>query len=121
MLAGSQLLTLPAEFPSVVSTRSFVAGASFVLWAVGMWWIPLLVVFGIWRHLVRRYPLRYETKRRPEIEVWLTRHLLPDYQGSTVWTSLGAMYLLAFSQIDRLDHFKGSVSVLWISLSMISA
>ena len=39
------------------------------------------------------YPLRYETARRPEREVWLTRHLLPDYQGSTVWTSLGAMYL----------------------------
>ena len=39
------------------------------------------------------YPLRYETRRRPEIEVWLTRHVLPDYQGSTVWTSLGSMYL----------------------------
>ena len=38
-------------------------------------------------------PLRYETTRRPEREVWLTRHVLPDYQGSTVWTSLGAMYL----------------------------
>ena len=39
------------------------------------------------------YPLRYETSRRHEREVWLTRHVLPDYQGSTVWTSLGAMYL----------------------------
>lgn len=39
------------------------------------------------------YPLRYETTRRPAREVWLTRHFLPDYQGSTVWTSLGAMYL----------------------------
>jgi hypothetical protein len=39
------------------------------------------------------YPLRYELVRRPEKEVWLTRHLLPDYQGSTVWTSLGSMYL----------------------------
>jgi hypothetical protein len=37
------------------------------------------------------YPLRYETSRRPEREVWLTRHVLPDYQGSTVWTSLGAV------------------------------
>ena len=38
-------------------------------------------------------PLRYETSRDPAKEVWLTRHLLPDYQGSTVWTSLGAMFL----------------------------
>jgi len=39
--------------------------------------------------------------------------------------SLGAstivMYLLAFSQIDVLDHFKLSLSVFWITLSMVSA
>ena len=46
------------------------------------------------------YPLRYETSRRPEREVWLTRHLLPDYQGSTVWTSLGAMYLQILRTVD---------------------
>jgi len=42
------------------------------------------------------------------------------FAGSLV-VSLGVMYLLAFSQIDQLDHFKGSLSVLWISLSMVSA
>jgi hypothetical protein len=46
------------------------------------------------------YPLRYETSRRPEREVWLTRHLLPNYQGDTVWTSLGAMYLQVLRTID---------------------
>lgn len=46
------------------------------------------------------YPLRYETSRRPEREVWLTRHVLPDYQGSTVWTSLGAMYLQVLRTVN---------------------
>ena len=46
------------------------------------------------------YPLRYETVRRPQREVWLTRLLLPDYQGSSVWTSLGAMYLALLARID---------------------
>jgi len=46
------------------------------------------------------YPLRYETTRRPKMEVWLTRHLLPDYQGSTVWTSLGSMYLQVLRLVD---------------------
>jgi hypothetical protein len=46
------------------------------------------------------YPLRYEVTRRPELEVWLTRHLLPDYQGSTVWTSIGAMYLQLLREVD---------------------
>ena len=41
--------------------------------------------------------------------------------GASLVASLGVMYLLAFSQIDQLDHFKGSLSVLWISLSMVSA
>jgi hypothetical protein len=46
------------------------------------------------------YPMRYETSRRPEIEVWLTRHLLPDYQGRTIWTSLGAIYLSLLRLVD---------------------
>ena len=46
------------------------------------------------------YPLRYETTRRPEREVWVTRHVLPDYQGSTVWTSLGAIYLQELAKSD---------------------
>jgi hypothetical protein len=46
------------------------------------------------------YPLRYETTRRPEREVWLTRHVLPDYQGSTVWTSLGSMYLQVLRTVN---------------------
>jgi hypothetical protein len=48
------------------------------------------------------YPLRYETSRRPDREVWLTRHVLPDYQGSTVWTSLGAMYLQVLRTVNPL-------------------
>ncbi len=35
--------------------------------------------------------------------------------------SLIAMYLLAFSQIEVFDHFHFSLSVLWISLSMVAA
>jgi hypothetical protein len=46
------------------------------------------------------YPLRYETIRHPAREVWFTRHVLPDYQGTTVWTSLGAIYLQLLRSID---------------------
>lgn len=61
VLAGAKVLAMPADFPASISTTDFVSGASYVLWALGMWWIPLLVIFGIWRHGMRRYPLRYET------------------------------------------------------------
>ncbi|GAA1882601.1 hypothetical protein GCM10009715_31240 [Paeniglutamicibacter psychrophenolicus] len=61
VLAGAKVLAMPADLPVMVRTAVFVAGASYMLWALGMWWIPLLVVFGIWRHGMRRYPVRYET------------------------------------------------------------
>jgi hypothetical protein len=61
------------------------------------------------------YPLRYETTRRPEREVWLTRHVLPDYQGSTVWTSLGAMYLQVLRTVDpHLAVTETARYVAWI-------
>jgi tellurite resistance protein TehA-like permease len=31
-----------------------------ILWAFGTWLIPLLVGMGVWRHLLRRVPLRYD-------------------------------------------------------------
>jgi tellurite resistance protein TehA-like permease len=32
----------------------------FVLLAAGSWWIPLLFILGFWRHVYRRFPLRYD-------------------------------------------------------------
>ena len=48
----------------------------------------------------RPLPLRYVTTRRPEHEVWITRHLLPGYQGATIWTSIGSMYLWLLRTVD---------------------
>ena len=46
------------------------------------------------------HPLRYDTVRRPGREVWFTRHVLPNYQGTTIWTSLGAIYLQLLRSVD---------------------
>lgn len=62
VLAGSRILVLPAEAPIVAATSEIVSGLTFILWAFGVWWVPLLVIFGIWRHAVRRVPLRYEAE-----------------------------------------------------------
>ncbi|MGH9104498.1 MAG: tellurite resistance/C4-dicarboxylate transporter family protein [Acidimicrobiales bacterium] len=42
--------------------RPFVVGLSVVLWSFGTWWIPLLVLFGIWRYVVRGYSRSYEPR-----------------------------------------------------------
>jgi tellurite resistance protein TehA-like permease len=60
VLAGTDILNLPATFPAVVAIAGFVKGVCFVFWSFGTWWIPLLLVLGFWRHVLRKWPLRYE-------------------------------------------------------------
>lgn len=61
VFAGSRILTVPGPLPLLQTSRGVVSGVSFALWAFGSWTIPLLVVFGVWRHLVHRVPLHYGT------------------------------------------------------------
>lgn len=60
VLAGSDILTLPATLPAASATASFVRGTCLVIWSFGTWLIPLLIVLGFWRHVLRQWPLRYE-------------------------------------------------------------
>ena len=46
------------------------------------------------------YPLKYEPVRKPHIEPLFVRTFMPDYQGATVWTSLGSMYLQLLCRLD---------------------
>lgn len=56
VLAGVRLIAL---HPTMLS-RPLVIGTSVVLWAFSSWLIPLLLALGVWRHALRRIPLRYE-------------------------------------------------------------
>jgi hypothetical protein len=49
------------------------------------------------------YPLKYEVARRPELEPPFVRMFMPDYQGATVWTSLGSMYLQLLHAFDPVQ------------------
>lgn len=60
VLAGARVIGLPAGIPVVRATAGFVEGFTFALWAFGTWWIPLLVILGLWRHVRRHWPLTYE-------------------------------------------------------------
>ena len=59
VLAGALILRLPPG-PLDAAVHGVVAGLSVVLWAFGTWLIPLLLVLGAWRHLLRRVSLSYE-------------------------------------------------------------
>jgi len=58
VLAAARILDMVPS-PAVTATRAVVAGLGVVLWAFGTWLIPLLVAFGVWRHVLRRFRLSY--------------------------------------------------------------
>ena len=59
-LAGSLLILNAPDAPFLQSLLPFLKGFTVFYWATGTWWIPMLAVLAIWRHLLRRFPLRYD-------------------------------------------------------------
>jgi tellurite resistance protein TehA-like permease len=57
--AGSTLILSETGIPFLASMRPFIDGVTLILWAWATWWIPLLILFGIWKHGVCRVPLAY--------------------------------------------------------------
>jgi len=58
VLAGARILNM-SDSPVLAATRAVVAGGSVAFWSFGTWLIPALLAAGWWRHVVRRFPLRY--------------------------------------------------------------
>jgi tellurite resistance protein TehA-like permease len=59
-LAGSLLIVNAPQAPFLGSLLPFLKGFTVFYWATGTWWIPMLLVLGVWRHGVKRFPLRYD-------------------------------------------------------------
>lgn len=57
--AGSVLIMSDTGVPFLISMRPFIDGVTLIMWAWATWWIPLLLLFGIWKHGVHRAPLVY--------------------------------------------------------------
>jgi tellurite resistance protein TehA-like permease len=60
VLAGSNLVLAAGTVPSVAEAVPFVAGMVVLAWATSTFWFPVMIAIGLWRHVVRRMPLRYE-------------------------------------------------------------
>jgi tellurite resistance protein TehA-like permease len=102
VLAGARILGLPATLPVSRATAGFVDGFSFALWAFGTWWIPLLIVLGLWRHVRRHWPLSYEPT------LWSVVFPLGMYSVATL--SFGQVAHLSF--MEPLSRF-----MLWVAVA----
>lgn len=59
-LAGSMLILNAKEWSLLQELLPFLKGFTLFFWSFGTWWIPLLLILGIWRHGIKRYPLTYD-------------------------------------------------------------
>jgi len=59
-LAGALLITNAPHAPYLQSLLPFLKGFTIFYWATGTWWIPMLVILGVWRHLYKRFPFEYD-------------------------------------------------------------
>jgi len=69
VLAGARILTLPAQVPVMSAAAAVVSGLTYLLWVFGTWWVPLLVVFGVWRHVQAPNP----SATKPGSGAWSSR------------------------------------------------
>jgi tellurite resistance protein TehA-like permease len=59
-LAGATLL-IDAQRSALLSRLvSFIEGFTLFFWATGTWWIPMLVILGLWRHAYKGVRLAYD-------------------------------------------------------------
>ncbi len=59
-LAGTALVAASGDSPLMASILPFVKGFTIMYWATATWWIPMLLVLGLWRHVVRRVAFAYD-------------------------------------------------------------
>lgn len=59
-LTGATLIENTPHAPFLLSTLPFLKGFTIFYWATGTWWLPMLVILAIWRHVYRRFPLAYD-------------------------------------------------------------
>ncbi|MCZ2458770.1 MAG: tellurite resistance/C4-dicarboxylate transporter family protein [Chitinophagales bacterium] len=59
-LAGSLLIINVDHAPFLQSLLPFLKGFTVFYWATGTWWIPMLLILAVWRHIYKKFPLTYD-------------------------------------------------------------
>jgi tellurite resistance protein TehA-like permease len=59
-LAGSRLMLVSDKYNLLMDILPFIKGFTLFFWCTATWWIPLLIILGVWRHGIQKIPLQYD-------------------------------------------------------------
>src|SRR5947207_3644070 len=59
-LAGARLIIAASSWELLSGMAPFLKGFTLFFRAAGTWWIPLLFILGVWRHIRKHFPLVYD-------------------------------------------------------------
>ena len=100
-LAGSLLMSSTFEAPFLESLVPFIKGFTIFYWVTGTWWIPMLFILAVWRHIYKRFPLKYD----------------PLYWGAVF--PLGMYTACTFRMADAMNiHFLDKVPQYFIYIAL---
>jgi tellurite resistance protein TehA-like permease len=59
-LAGTLLIDRVVSVGFLEAMLPFLRGFTLFFWATATWWIPMLVILGVWRHVIKKFRLAYD-------------------------------------------------------------
>jgi tellurite resistance protein TehA-like permease len=59
-LAGALLVLAAPASPLLTSLLPFLRGLALLFWSTATWWIPMLLILGVWRHVYQGFPVKYD-------------------------------------------------------------
>ncbi|HPF38736.1 MAG TPA: tellurite resistance/C4-dicarboxylate transporter family protein [Phycisphaerae bacterium] len=101
-LAGAMLISAAPESALLRQILPFLKGFTLFFWATATWWIPMLLILGVWRHGYKRFSLRYD----------------PLYWGAVFPLGMYTACTLRVSQAMDIEFITSIPNVfIWIALA----
>ncbi|WP_037985576.1 tellurite resistance/C4-dicarboxylate transporter family protein [Thalassobacillus devorans] len=112
-LAGSTLILHAESFPLLFEITPFLKGFTLFFWITGTWWIPLLIILMVWKHLYNRYPLSYDP------QLWGMVFPLAMYTTSTFQLTK-ALEFPPLIVIPNIMIYVAIAAWIYVSVSLLS-